>query len=82
MKDEKRYMIKILKLFYIINICITFLSFHTLYEWKKAEIEHNTVVLVGIVGMNQVKMIFIISILIFVILTVIFIKNKKRNKKK
>ncbi len=69
---------KLLTILYIIDIYIILSSSYTLLKWKMAEIENNSVILVGIIGMNQIKGALIISILIFIILTVIFIKNKKK----
>ena len=65
-------------LFYIADIFIMFSSFCTLLKWEIAEIENNSIVLVGIVGEMQVKTALCISFLIFIIFTVIFIKKQKK----
>lgn len=76
----KNFLKIFLILFYIADIFIMFSSFCTLLKWKIAEIENKSIVLVGIVGIKQMKISLIISILIFTILTIIFIKNKKKKR--
>lgn len=70
-------------LLYIIDICIMFLSSDVVIEWIIAEIKHDGLVLIGLIGMIHWDAIIalIISILIFIIFTVIFVKNKKIHEK-
>lgn len=69
----------LLRLFYIINICIMLLSAGFVIEWIIAEKNHDGLALMGLVGMihGHATIMFIISALIFTIFTKIFIKNRK-----
>lgn len=70
----------LLRLFYIINICIMLLSAGLVIEWIIAEIMHDGLALIGLVEMihGHAIITLIVSALIFIILTKIFIKNKKK----
>lgn len=81
-KFLKLFLKSLLKLFYVLNICVILLSAYLVVKWIIAHIEHNGLVLMGLIGMIhcQAILILIISVLIFIILSVIFIKNKKKQK--
>lgn len=81
-KFLKLFLKSLLKLFYVLNICLMLLSAYFVLEWIIARKEHDGLALMGLVGMihRQAILILIISILIFIILSVIFIKNKKKQK--
>jgi len=76
----KKILKMILRLFYIVDICIMILSAGFVIEWIIAKIKHDGLALIGLVGMihgNAILML-IVSALIFIVLTVIFIKNRKK----
>ena len=71
----------LLRLFYIVNICIMLLSAGFVMEWIIAEKNHDGLALMGLVGMihGHAIIMLIVSALIFIILTVI--KNRKSKSK-
>lgn len=76
----KKFLKSLLKLFYVLNIYVILLSAYLVLKWIIARKEHNGLVLMGLVGMihRQAILTLIISVLIFIILSVIFIKYKKK----
>ncbi len=79
-KILKIFLKMILRLFYIIDICIMILSAGFVIEWIVAEIKHDGLALIGLVGMvhGHAILMLIVSALIFTVLMVIFIKNRKK----
>lgn len=65
----------LLRLYYFVNICIMLLS-----AYIRAKIMNDGLVLIGLIGMTagHALVTLIISALIFIILTRIFIKQKKK----
>lgn len=70
----------LLRLYYVINIFIMLLSACLVVAWIRAKIMHDGLALMGLVGMihGHAIITLIVSALIFIILTKIFIKNKKK----
>lgn len=71
---------KLLVFFYVIDICVMLFSLYLLFLEIKAEIEHDELALMGLLGYIQGKVIIssIVSTLVFIVITVVFVKHKKK----
>lgn len=81
MKNIFHIVIKmLLRLYYVVNICVMLLSACIVIEYIRTKIMNDGLALIGLVGMiaGHALVTLIVSALIFIILTRIFIKQKKK----
>ncbi|MCM1506217.1 MAG: hypothetical protein NC177_03645 [Ruminococcus flavefaciens] len=70
----------LLRLYYFVNICVMLLSAYVVIEWIRAKIMNDGLALIGLIGMiaGHALVTLIVSVLIFIILTRIFLRNRKK----